>query len=266
MACVRAVDPELGRALARHREEWFAIHDGAPGVELHRDPDVTWKLENGVAWSNAATFPRFKPQSVGGRLDTILSRYAEHGRGVGFWVDAHATPEDLGERLTELGFRCRKHFPGMACDLTGTQPIITTPDGITFASVTNYSLYEKYPHPVWGPITTSIRKHELSRLKYLTTTYPKTVFDFVALLEGRPVGAGTLHLGKWAAGVHDVGVLSSERGKGIGSALVADMLRFAKQHRGRHAVLLSTGMGESIYRRVGFREVCRVAYWYRAEH
>jgi GNAT superfamily N-acetyltransferase len=264
MNCVRPVDPELGKALALHREEWFAIHDGAPGVELHRDPDVTWKLDEGPVWSNAVTLPRFKAQSVKRRLDAILARYAKHGRGTAFWIDADATPGDLGERLKEHRFRCQKHFPGMACSLTDALPMIETPDGITFATVTDYSIFQKHPHPVYGPITTPIRKHQLNLLKYLTTKYPKTVFDFVALLDGRPVGGGALHLGKWAAGVHDIGVLESVRGKGIGSALMAHILRFAKLHRGKHAVLLSSGKGEAMYRRVGFREVCRIAHWYRA--
>src|SRR5205823_8226694 len=154
MRCVKPVDSQLGQALALHSEEWFAIHGGAPGVELHRDPDVTWKLEQGSAWSNAATLPRFKAQNVNRRLEMILSRYEKHGRGAAFWVDADATPDDPGERLKERGLRCRKHFPGLACSLTDPPRTIATPDGITFATVSDYSLYKKYPHPVLGPITT----------------------------------------------------------------------------------------------------------------
>ncbi len=264
MRCAKPVDREVGQALAEQTKEWFALHYGAPGVELHLDPDITWKLEQGSAWSNAGTYPRFTARSVKRRLDTILARYDKHGRGTGFWVDADATPDDLGEHLKQRGLRCRKHFPGLACNLTDPLPEIETPDGIAFATVTDYSLFDKYAHPVLGPITTPIRRHNLDRLKYLTAKYPRTVFEFVALSGARPVGGGVLHLGKWAAGVHDVAVLESERGKGIGSALIANMLQFASRRGGKYAVLLSTGMGESMYKRVGFREVCRVAYWYRA--
>ena len=61
-----------------------------------------------------------------------------------------------------------------------------------------------------------------------------------------------------------MGVFESERGTGVGSALLAHMLRFAKQHHSRLAVLLSSRVGESMYKQAGFREVCRIAFWYRA--
>jgi hypothetical protein len=30
------------------------------------------------------------------------------------------------------------------------------------------------------------------------------------------------------------------------------------------AVLLASGLGNGLYRRLGFREVCQIAYWYRS--
>jgi GNAT superfamily N-acetyltransferase len=78
------------------------------------------------------------------------------------------------------------------------------------------------------------------------------------------VGAATLCLSAYAAGIHDVGVVEEERGKGIGSALIAHVLRVARERGQKHAVLISSGMGETMYQRVGFREVCRIGFWYRA--
>lgn len=259
-----SLDPELGRVIDRHREEWFAVHAGAPGVEVYRDSDLTWKIENGSVWANAGTALRFSARNVDRRLDSVLARFAKHGRGAGFWIDIDATPSDLEDRLKRRGFRCRKHFPGMSCDLTKL-PKIAVPQGIIINRTTDYSIYSQYPHPVLGSITTAIRRHQLKRLQHLTSTLPLQVFDFVALEdEKRPVGGCTLFLSKWAAGIHDVGVLETERGKGIGSALVSQVLEFARSYDKSHAVLLSTGMGFTMYQRLGFREVCRIGYWYKA--
>jgi hypothetical protein len=98
-------------------EAWYAAHADVPGMEIHRDPDITWMLSNGTTWSNSGTSLRFTATKARERLDQILQRYAEHGRGAGFWVDDDATPADLTNHLKVLGLRCRKLFPGMWRDL-----------------------------------------------------------------------------------------------------------------------------------------------------
>ena len=37
-----------------HTAEWMAQQGSTPGTELHRDPDATWLVQPGAAWSNAA--------------------------------------------------------------------------------------------------------------------------------------------------------------------------------------------------------------------
>jgi predicted N-acetyltransferase YhbS len=59
-------------------------------------------------------------------------------------------------------------------------------------------------------------------------------------------------------------VLEEERNKGIGSAMMTHALGFARERGATQAVLLASGMGYGMYRRVGFNEVCKIAYWYRA--
>ena len=63
-------------------------------------------------------------------------------------------------------------------------------------------------------------------------------------------------------------MLKEERNKGIGSAMLAHAVRFARERPSENgatqAVLLASGMGYGMYQRAGFREVCKIAYWYRA--
>src|SRR5438034_2527493 len=96
---------------------WYAAQADVPGIELHPDPDITWMLSNGATWANSGVSLRFSADNAGRRLDQILKRYAEHGRGAGFWVDDDATPKDIEKLLKARGLRCRKRFPGMCCDL-----------------------------------------------------------------------------------------------------------------------------------------------------
>ena len=257
-------DPALGRIVVENLEAWYAAQADVPGVEVHRDPDITWMLSNGTTWANSATSVRFDAKTMRKRLDQIFKLYAQHGRGIGFWVDDDATPADLTDHFKRLGLRCKKRFPGMWCDLTKL-PAIAAPEGIRIVRTPHHSMYLRHPHPYFGPITTSIRRHELNRLAHLAAQWPDNFFDFVALAAGnRPVGACSMFLSEASAGFYDVGVLETERGRGIGSAMMAQALRFAHDRGQTQAVLLASGMGYGMYQRGGFHEVCNIAYWYRS--
>jgi GNAT superfamily N-acetyltransferase len=246
----------------RNLEAWYAAQADVPGVEVHRDPDITWMLSNGTTWSNSGTSLRFNASKAGRRLDQILKRYAGHGRGAGFWVDAAATPGNIEDLLKERGLRCRKRFPGMRCDLAQL-PKIPMPEGIRIIRTPHHSLYLRHPHPYFGPITTAIRRHELNRLAHLAAQWPDRFFDFVALDPGnRPMGACSMFVNDSVAGLYDAGVLQEQHGRGIGSAMMAHAVGFARERGATQAVLLATGKGNGMYSRVGFREVCRIAYWY----
>jgi len=257
-------DPALGRLVVENLEACYAAQADVPGIEVHRDPDITWMLSNGTTWSNSGTSLRFEPKTARKRLDQIFKRYSKHSRGVGFWVDDDATPTDLTDHLKHLGLRCKKRFPGMLCDLAKLSKI-PVPEGIRIVRTPHHSMYLRHPHPYFGPVTTGIRQHELNRLAHLAAQWPDHFFDFVALAAGnRPVGACSMFLSESAAGFYDVGVLESERGRGIGSAMMAHALGFARDRGGKHAVLLASGMGYNMYCRAGFHEVCKIAYWYRS--
>jgi len=257
-------DPAAGSAVVHNLESWYAAQADVPGIEVHRDPDITWMLSNGATWSNSGVSLRFEPKTARKRLDRILKRYAKHGRGMGFWVDDDATPADLTAHLKDLGLRCKKRFPAMCCDLAKL-PSIKVPAGIRILRTPHHSMYLRHPHPYFGPITTAIRRHELNRLAHLAAEWPDRFLDFVALAAGnRPVGACSMFVDESAAGFYDVGVLEKERNRGIGSAMMAHALGFAQEHGATQAVLLTSGMGFGMYQRVGFREVCKIAYWYRS--
>lgn len=256
--------PDLGSVILRNLDAWYAAQADVPGIEVHRDPDITWMLTNGTTWSNSGTSVRFSPGTARKRLRQIYKRYAQHGRGIGFWVDDDATPADLASHLKDLGLRCKKRFPGMWCDLAKL-PKIPSPDGIRIVRTPHHSMYLRHPHPTFGPITTAVRRHELNRLAHLAAQWPNHFFDFVALAAGnRPVGACSMFLNDSGAGFYDVGVLEKERNQGIGSAMLAHALGIARKCGATQGVLLASGMGQGMYCRVGFQEVCKIAYWYRS--
>jgi GNAT superfamily N-acetyltransferase len=257
-------DVEPALAVKLDTAEWLALIGGVPGVELHQDRGAVWIVQSGAAWSNAATRLRFERATAGPRLDAILARYRAAGRGAGFWVSPFARPADLEARLARRGLHCRKRFPGMHCDLTLPPPPCILPDGVEIRAVDDYEIFRsmREGHPAIGRITTPIRRFELSRIAHLTARRPQRAWEFIAWRGDSPVGACTLCLSGHAAGLHDVAVVESARRRGIGTALVSHACAFARGLGCRSAVLIASGSGEGVYRRAGFEEVCRIAYWY----
>jgi hypothetical protein len=93
--------PRLEHSLVveRHHAGWFLAEHVVPGAEIHRDRDVVWIVHAGQAWRNAGIMVRFSASSAERRLDTLLARYAQHGRGMALWISQSATPDKLPELL-----------------------------------------------------------------------------------------------------------------------------------------------------------------------
>jgi len=253
---------ELAAVEAEHAH-WLAIQTNISGVEAHVEPDATWLVHSGAVWGNCAIQLRFTPETVESRLKTIVARYRGTRRGAGFWVSPFATPVDLPDRLRQHGFRCRKYFPAMFCNLAHLPKKDERAQGITIEVVDDHHVFTKHAHPYFGPMTTPLRRFELKRLAALSALRPKQVWDFVAIHERIPVGACTLFIDGGIAGFHDVGVLKACRRQGIGSALMQHACEFARMKNCIGAVLISSGEGYGMYQRAGFREVGRIGYWYR---
>lgn len=245
--------------------EWFANLSGIPGLEIHCDPDITWRVEPlGSAWDNCAVRARLSPQNAGQRLDEVLTRYRKNGRGAGFWVGPSAEPSILESLLKARGLRCRKYFPAMYCDPRTLPPDPQTQIPLRFSIVTDYTVFRQHAHPYLGRISTAIRRFRLERQQYLASRSPRKSWEFVALFGSVPVGICTLFVGTRCAGLFDVGVLESMRKQGIGCSLVLHSCRFAQEQGAEGIVLISTNMGNRVYERVGFRVVSKIGFWYSA--
>ncbi len=248
---------------AVHRA-WMEAHAVVAGMEVHSSDQLTWMRGPGVGWSNAAVRVRLAPATADARLGAAFGRSPADGRGFGVWVSDLALPGDLPQRLSRFGFRCRKRFPGMLADLAAI-PAVSLPADVEVRRVDDYSVFLRHPHPYFGPITSRIRKFELERLAQLDGSHPEAIINLMCVRDSVPVGAATILIRGQLAAFFDVGVLEMERGRGIGSGMMVAGCGMARARGATEAVLLASGMGYSVYQRAGFRETCRIAYWYAKE-
>ena len=82
---------------------------------------------------------------------------------------------------------------------------------------------------------------------------------YLGSLEREPVATALLFLGAGVAGgLYGVGTIPEARRQGIGRAMTVVPLLEARAMGYRIGVLHTSPMGEGIYRRLGFREYCKL--------
>ncbi len=251
----------LASALERNQIDWVIAQGDLPGVELHVDDDAVWTRSTLRGRPSHLCGMRFRDGDADGRLASILAVYRRARCPVSVWVGPGTTPADIEGRLRRRRLRCEKRFPGMALrlDEARQRPI---PEGVRVTPSRDLAEIETAGHPLIGAPTTPLRRRQHETLRLLAASRPDTVRYFVARSDDEVLGVGTLFVSAGVAGIYDVGVHEQARRRGVGTALTLAIIDEARELGLEAAVLLSSAMGEALYRALGFRDVCDVSLWY----
>jgi GNAT superfamily N-acetyltransferase len=196
---------------------------------------------------------RFTPESAHRRVGEILAAHLRHKVACDWVVGPVSQPANLSQALKAHGFSCRIHCAGMACDLNARREKPGLPPGAEIQE-------SNVPARIY-PLTTERRRALHQGLTLVGEFKPRTVWHFSAHVDGKAVGRSMLQTGAGVAGIYGVGVMENHQRKGIGTALVHAALERARALGFRAAVLGATGMGQGVYERLGFREVCKLSFW-----
>jgi ribosomal protein S18 acetylase RimI-like enzyme len=79
---------------------------------------------------------------------------------------------------------------------------------------------------------------------------------FAGRHEGECVCTASVFFQNDGAHIYDLSTSSSARGRGLGSAMMTHVLRYARDRGAKRAFLLASAAGLGVYRRLGFDEVC----------
>lgn len=169
-------------------------------------------------------------------------------------------PATLGERLLAHGFTHEGSEAGMAVDLLALHEDFRSPAGLAIARVQGRS-----DLAAWTDTLAQGFGEGPHEAEWVGAMYGRMGFGdgtpwrhYLARLDGLPVATASLFLGAGAAGIYFVFTRAEARRTGIGSAVTLAALREARALGFRVAVLGSSRLGEGVYRRLGFRECCRI--------
>lgn len=256
-------DEELAKAIIDNHISYMRLLGETPYVKEIDNEDY-FQVDFGLRCYSAQGIYYFNVELD--RAEEQISKkvsYFEELRQPFTWgVLPYTQPEDLGERLISHGFTYDGPYPGMAVKLSEVKDTKRRIEGFSFKVVDSVELCKTF-WDVWGDGYPQPQPFEdVAYNCYSYRGFNDVPYRlYLGYLDGEAVGTSKLLLAEGVAGVHDVTVLPSARGKGVGTEMSLIPLRDARSRGYNFGVLCATGLGLKVYRKLGFREYVRWE-WY----
>ena len=248
-----ALDANFAALLA-----WYASW---PGGEVRRDADLLL-TSSGVPFRaiNAATQADLAIAAAANRIDDAIRWLTARTDRWRWLVGPSSRPVDLEVRLVAAGLRQVGDSPGMALDLGRWRSVAPSLAGLTIEPVRDETGLAR-----WRDVQQRGLGLDAGSTEAWWIAHRRPGFDpalplrnWVASVDGAPVGAAALFVGAGVAGVYNVCTVPEARGRGIGGAVTGAALDEAVSRGLSLAVLGASEMGYPAYRRLGFRDVSRL--------
>ena len=253
---------DIEAAFERH----WRMFGGYPGARL-RDDDGVVRVESPIRYLPYNFVIRTRIPD-GSDADAIIARIVQtfRARDVPFmWIQRPSDiPTDLDMRLAKHGLDLVETATGMDLDLDEWQPEASRSDAelrhVDAPGSGDEGLrhYEELIRTYWS--VPEEERHMIETLNRYWTGERSPGVRLVAYVDGQPVGkcvANFLDLPRWVA-IYGVAVKPEARGHGVATALMNEAIARGKAAGARKAILHSSSMALSMYRRMGFIERCRL--------
>ncbi|MEO6487346.1 MAG: GNAT family N-acetyltransferase, partial [Thermoanaerobaculia bacterium] len=200
---------------------------------------------------------------VSGNVARVAAPFREKRQPFRWWITPSTEPPALADILKSHGFRHVYDSAGMTFDLTAPGLDAPFPRDLTIRQVSDTAGLEKWVDVFMVGFARPQEEFARWRDAYLQRGFgdssPWT--HFVALLGDRIVAISSVLVCGELAGVYNVVTLPEVRGRGIGAAVTRAALQYAREGGSRIAALQSSEMGLSVYRAIGFQEVCKLVLY-----
>jgi GNAT superfamily N-acetyltransferase len=256
------VDP--ARAIEENGEEVLLALGRAAGAEERDDERVRWVIGDiPIDYHNCVVRANLSPEETDGVILESLERFRAHGAPGSWHVGPSMRPTDIGERLLAHGFSYGGDDIGMAVELSALPEEVPVPEDLEIERVRDDETLAAWRDTLAqgfgeGPVEAEW-VDEMYRRIGLSDDAPWR--HYLGRLGGAPVATSTLFVGAGVAGIYFVSTVEQARRRGIGAALTLAPLREAREMGYRLGVLGASEMGYPVYRRLGFREYCRIGLY-----
>jgi GNAT superfamily N-acetyltransferase len=255
---------EIVEAIESNLFAYFPEFRHLPHAEVHCGPDVFWALTD-VPYPlyNSILNARFEPGQADAGIKDAIARGRSRNVPLLWWVGPGTRPADLGRRLETHGFAPAGSAPGMAADLNTLNETASAPPGLAITRVRDADSLVRWCDLASVCLDLPDFAADAWRHWYKKVGVPEAsaLTHYLGWQNGEPVAMGSMLLGAGVAGIYNVATLPSSRRQGIGSAMTLAPLLEARAMGYRVGILQSSGMGVGVYRKLGFREYCRLDHY-----
>lgn len=212
--------------------------------------------QNGVLSLQGA--PGDAAQLVAERLARFRERQVEV---VTWWFEDGVEEAGWEGHLRRTGFQVDSGEPGMAIDLQLLSEAPGWPASLEIRPVQEPSTLRTWVRTGLAGfgMPAGLEEGVFALFEGMGLALP--VRHYVGYVDGEPVATSSLFLGAGVAGIYNVSTIPAGRGRGVGRAMTLAPLLDARGLGYRAAVLQSSEMGFSVYRRLGFEQVCEMNHY-----
>lgn len=257
----RAGDESLAAAVEADLVEHVARLHEPPFGEVRREAGSIWfrtgsddPNENGVL---RAALP---DGDADGAIDGLVEPFASQGLPMMWWAFVtEPLPASIDRELRAHALAPGSDRPGMGMHIGEFEPP-PAPDGASVERVGDPDGLRTWADVVGrafgDPAFAESPSVAFNRSAGFGGDGPFR--HFLCRLDGEPVGAATLSLcAPGVAGLANISTVPERRGRGIGAAVASAALLEARAMGIGIAALSSDDLGVGLYRKLGFRTVCR---------
>jgi hypothetical protein len=235
-----------------------------PGAETYTGKDVNWVVTDvGFPATNSAFHTNLTRETA----DAAIEKFKDAGRRknvpLQWYLSQNMQPANFSEILAAHGFTTRGDGAwgaGMAVDLYTMNESEPMPAGLKIIEVNNIRTLKTWVHVVSAGfgipehVEPVLVKHFQNEIK---CKQPEKFY--LGILDGKPVSTSMYFLGEGVVGIYFVATLPEARKKGAAFAVTQYALKAGRALGYRVGILQASKMGEPVYKRMGFKVVCRVS-------
>lgn len=232
---------------------YLRLFAALPGIVLKERKEVGWFVGAAGPPAREVLWTRFDEATCNDQIDSVLGEIGAYCQRLDWAVYRTCRPSDLGRRMEAKGMK-----PGsvtwMLADLGDIRMLPPAEPDFRVEFVTTADQMQIWWHVSASGYQSTIENTKVYHDAYLSHPFgpQEDCVHYIGYWRDEPVTSATLLLAGGIAGLYAISTPPAYRRRGFGSAITRAALDTARQRGYRHACLMSSPMGKSVYQRVGF--------------